>query len=105
MDKPRNSKIIRSSEISSYVYCPYAWWDSRVEGVVETKEMVAGGVFHQDYMVKQQVARKLNVTSYVVLALILLLILFVMSHKIGTGIGINFGINLITNLRNENFHY
>ena len=76
MDKPKNTKIIRSSEISSYVYCPYAWWESRTEGIVETKEMVAGKEIHQDYMVKQQVTRKLNVISYVILTLMLFLIIF-----------------------------
>jgi len=76
MNKSNNSKIIRSSEISSFVYCPYAWWESRTEGIVVTKEMVAGKDFHQDYMVKQQVTRKLNVVSYVILTLILFLIIF-----------------------------
>jgi len=76
MNKSNNSKIIRSSEISSYVYCPYAWWDSRKEGVVETKEMIRGEKFHQGYMIKQEAARNLNVVSYIILGVILFLILF-----------------------------
>ncbi len=76
MKKLNNNKIIKSSEISSYVYCPYAWWDSRTKGIVETKEMVAGEVFHKGYMIKQDAARKLNVVGYVILIVIFILILY-----------------------------
>ena len=76
MDKPKNTKIIRSSEISSYVYCPYAWWESRTEGIVETKEMAAGEIFHKDFMVKQDVARKLNVAGYAILIVLFILIMY-----------------------------
>jgi len=76
MHKINNSKVIRSSEISQYVYCPYAWWESRTEGIVETKEMAAGEVFHKDFMVKQDVARKLNVAGYAILIVVFVLIIF-----------------------------
>jgi len=76
MNKPNNSKIIRSSEISMYVYCPYSWWNSRTKGVVETKEMKVGEVFHKDFMVKQDVARKLNVVGYFILFVVFILIMY-----------------------------
>jgi len=76
MNKINNSKVIRSSEISQYIYCPYAWWESRTIGMVETKEMAAGEVFHKDFMVKQDVARKLNVAGYAILIVIFILIMY-----------------------------
>ena len=74
--KANNSKVIKSSEISSYVYCPYAWWEGRTKGVVETKEMAVGSVFHKEYMVKQDVARKLNIVGYVILIIVFILVMY-----------------------------
>ena len=68
--------MIRSSEISQYVYCPYAWWEGRTEGIIKTKEMAAGNVFHKEYMVKQDVARKLNIVGYVILFIVFILVMY-----------------------------
>ena len=67
-------KIIRSSDIGSYLYCRRAWWYKK-KGVESTNqaEMIAGTAMHEDHG-RQVVATGLTRT----LAIIVLLIALVM---------------------------
>lgn len=74
--KFNDSLVIKSSEISQYAYCPYAWWQQRNGVMPETKEMAAGSDFHEDFMVRKDVAMGLNKASYAVLAIIVVALLY-----------------------------
>ena len=71
-----DSLVIKSSELSQYVYCPYAWWQQRNGQKPETKEMAAGTDFHEGFMVRKDIARFLNKASYAVLAIIVIALLY-----------------------------
>ncbi|GEM_PF-1874299 len=75
-NKFNNSLVIKSSEISQYAYCPYAWWQQRNGIMPKTKEMVKGTDFHEDFMVRKDVAIGLNKASYVVLAIIVIVLMY-----------------------------
>ena len=74
--KFNDSPVIKSSEISQYAYCPYAWWQQRNGEMPETKEMAAGSDFHEGFMVRKDVAMGLNKASYVVLAIIVIVLMY-----------------------------
>ena len=75
-NKFNDGLVIKSSELSQYVYCPYAWWQQRNGQKPETKEMAVGTDFHEDFMVKKDVAKFLNKASYAVLAIIVVVLLY-----------------------------
>ena len=75
-NKFNDSPVIKSSEISQYAYCPYAWWQQRNGVMPETKEMAKGSDFHEDFMVRKDIAKSLNSASYVVLAIIVIVLLY-----------------------------
>ena len=74
--KFNSSLVIKSSEISQYAYCPYAWWQQRNGVMPETKEMAKGTDFHEDFMVRKDTAKFLNSASYVVLAIIVIVLMY-----------------------------
>jgi len=74
--KFNDSLVIKSSEISQYAYCPYAWWQQRNGIMPETKEMTAGSDFHEDFMVRKDIAKSLNIASYVVLGIVIVVLLY-----------------------------
>lgn len=74
--KFNDSLVIKSSEISQYAYCPYAWWRQRNGVMPETKEMAKGSDFHQNFMVRKDIATGLNKASYVILAIIVIALLY-----------------------------
>ena len=76
VSKFNDSLVIKSSEISQYAYCPYAWWQQRNGVMPETKEMAAGSDFHEDFMARKDVAMGLNKASYVVLAIIVIVLMY-----------------------------
>ena len=73
-------KIIRSSEIGSYLYCRRAWWYAKKGEKSENQaEMIAGTEMHEEHG-RQVVAAGLTRT----LAIILLLIALVMMVSVCT---------------------
>jgi len=68
-------RIITSSEIARYVYCPRCWWKAKTDGVKVTAKMQEGKKFHQQVSANQPPARFLHISIIVVL---IFLILFIM---------------------------
>ncbi|MBI2146564.1 hypothetical protein HYU22_04450 [Candidatus Woesearchaeota archaeon] len=73
-------KIVTSSEIARYVYCPRCWWKAKTEGVKVTAKMQEGNKFHQHLSANQPRARFLHISIIVVA---ILLIFFIMWRFIG----------------------
>ncbi len=69
-------KIITSSEIARYVYCPRCWWKAKTEGVTVTAKMQEGKKFHQQVAANQPKARFLHISIGVVLVILILLIIW-----------------------------
>ena len=70
-------KIIKASEISSYLYCPVCWWIGKTEGVKITKAIVEGEKHHQHIAKYTGTASK----SYAALIIISILILFFITMR------------------------
>ncbi len=69
-------KIITSSEIASYVYCPGCWWKAKTEGVKITAKIQEGKKFHQQVSANQSRARFLHISVSVILIILLFLIVW-----------------------------
>jgi len=69
-------KILTSSEIANYVYCPGCWWKAKTEGVKVTAKMQAGKKFHEQISTNQPKARFLHISIIVVLILLIFLIMW-----------------------------
>ena len=76
-----HQRRIRASEIGQYVFCPRAWWLSRVDGVVPSIQapLRRGTRMHNRHGRQVFGAAFLNVAGWIILALaviILVVILF-----------------------------
>lgn len=69
-------KIIKSSEIASYVFCPASWWIGRTKGVKFTKSMQAGERHHQAISENQPKARVLHICLTVTVIIVVALIIY-----------------------------
>ena len=69
-------KIIRSSEIASYLFCPVSWWIGRTKGVKVTKMMVKGEKHHKLIAETQSKAKFLYVGMVVVAIVIIALVAY-----------------------------
>tara|TARA_B100000315_G_C14110922_1_gene378116 strand:+ start:67 stop:291 length:225 start_codon:yes stop_codon:yes gene_type:complete len=69
-------RILKSSEISSYLFCPISWWLERTKGVKITKAMVKGEKHHKTISKNQPRAKLIYVLMAIVLAIIILMLLF-----------------------------
>ena len=69
-------KIIRSSEVANYVYCPLCWWKSIKEGVKVTPKMREGEKFHQQIAARRSKARFLHASIILIMAVFIFLVIF-----------------------------
>jgi hypothetical protein len=68
-------KIIKSSEISNYLFCPVSWWIGITKGVKITKAMDKGEKHHVIIAKNEPKARLIyigiTITSIIIFALIM----------------------------------
>lgn len=69
-------KIIKSSEIASYLFCPVSWWIGCTKGVKVTKSMKVGEKHHQIISENQPKARFLHICLTVVAIIVVALIIY-----------------------------
>lgn len=69
-------KIIKSSEIASYLFCPVSWWIGRTKGVKITKAMVKGEKHHTVIAKNQSKAKFLYVGMVVVAMVMIALVMY-----------------------------
>ena len=69
-------KNLKSSEISSYLFCPVSWWIGRTKGVKITKVMSKGEKYHNLVSENQPKARFLYVCMSVVTVISIALIIY-----------------------------
>lgn len=67
-------RILRASELGSFLYCQRAWW-YRSQGIESenSSELAAGSGFHRDYGAKILQARLFSWVGFVLLAAALIL--------------------------------
>ncbi len=69
-------KIIRSSDIANYLFCPVSWWLGITKGVKVTKLMLKGEKHHKLVSEKHQTAMFLYSLIIIVIFMIIALILY-----------------------------
>ena len=69
-------KIIKSSEISSYLFCPVSWWIGRKEGIKTTKEMIVGAKHHKTVSENQSKAKLLYISAVIASIIIIFLLIY-----------------------------
>ncbi len=79
-DSP-SARLIRASEIAQYVYCPRAWWLSRIVGApsANTQALVAGTAAHHRHGRMVWLSRALVVAS--VGAVLMALVVVILSSR------------------------
>ena len=69
-------KIVKSSEIASYIFCPVCWWNKRTKGLKIT-ESIKKGVEHHAFISKNQSKAKFfHVFRIIVLFILVVLIIW-----------------------------
>ncbi len=68
--------IIKSSEISSYLYCPVSWWLTRTQGFKKTDASEQGVKHHELTAKNQKVYKNLKMVINVLIVVIVLLIVY-----------------------------
>jgi len=69
-------KIIKSSEVASYIFCPVCWWTERINGVKITKAISKGENYHNFISENQLKARFLYAGMMVLIIVIINLVIF-----------------------------
>lgn len=69
-------KIIKSSEISSYLFCPVSWWIGKTKGVKITKAMTKGEKHHKHISENQSKASFLYVCMVILIIIIISLLIY-----------------------------
>ena len=69
-------KTIKSSDISSYLFCPVSWWIGITKGVKITKVMSKGENHHNLISKNQPKARFLHVCMTLLIAIIIALFIY-----------------------------
>jgi len=69
-------KIIKSSDIGSYLFCPVSWWIGITKGVKITKIMSKGEKYHYLISKNHSKARFLYVSMIIICVIIIALIIF-----------------------------
>jgi CRISPR/Cas system-associated exonuclease Cas4 (RecB family) len=84
----RKTKVLRASEIGSYVYCARGWWLNRVLGYpsAHKEQMALGEEKHRGHGREVVAYHRLRRLAYLMLALALLLTLFVLCWWFATGL-------------------
>ena len=83
----RRSKVLRASEIGSYVYCARGWWLSRVLGYTSAhkEKMALGKEEHRGHGREVVASHRLRRLGYLLLALALLLALSILCRWLASG--------------------
>jgi len=69
-------KIIKSSEIASYLFCPVSWWIGKTKGVKITKTMTEGEKHHILISENQSKANFLYVCMMITIVIIIALLIY-----------------------------
>jgi CRISPR/Cas system-associated exonuclease Cas4 (RecB family) len=69
-------KIIKSSEIASYLFCPVSWWLGITKGVKITKAMKKGEKHHVFIAENQSKARYIFICIIITIIVILALLIY-----------------------------
>lgn len=69
-------KIIKSSDISNYLFCPVSWWLGITKGVKVTKAMKKGEKYHVLVSKNQPKARYIHICITITILIILALIIY-----------------------------
>jgi len=69
-------KIIKSSEIASYLFCPVSWWLGITKGVKITKKMDEGEKHHNLISKSQGKAKFLYILMMIVIVIIIALVMY-----------------------------
>lgn len=69
-------KMIKSSDISNYIFCPVSWWIGITKGVKITKTMSIGEKHHTIIAENQPKARFLYVCTIITIVIIIALIAY-----------------------------
>ncbi|MCK4521092.1 MAG: hypothetical protein KAU20_00840 [Nanoarchaeota archaeon] len=69
-------KIIKSSEIASYLFCPVSWWIGITKGVKITKKMIIGEKHHKTISENQTKANFLYIFIIIAVIIIISLLLY-----------------------------
>jgi len=69
-------KIIKSSEIASYLFCPVGWWIGKTKGVKITKSMSEGEEYHKLISENQSKARFLHICITMIILIIISLVMW-----------------------------
>ena len=70
-------KIVRSSEISNYLFCPVSWWIGKTKGIKITKAINEGEKYHKIVSENQVKAKFL----YASMVITILIIIFLMIYR------------------------
>ena len=69
-------KIIKSSDIANYLFCPVSWWIGITKGVKITKKMNIGEKHHIIIAENQPKARFLYVCITITIVIVIALIIY-----------------------------
>jgi hypothetical protein len=84
----RRTKVLRASEIGSYVYCARGWWLNRVLGYASAhkEEMALGEEEHRGHGRDVVAYHRLRRVGYLMLALALMLALLILCWWLARGL-------------------